>query len=58
MSFTFVHPVAVLPFCKKNHKYVDNTALIIGSMAPDFEYFIHFKPYQLFGSVESKRPDK
>ncbi|PKM95642.1 MAG: DUF4184 domain-containing protein [Firmicutes bacterium HGW-Firmicutes-1] len=49
MPFTFAHPLAVLPLGKKKNKYFDFTALIIGSMAPDFEYFIHFKPYQMYG---------
>ena len=49
MPFTFAHPLAVMPIGLKQNKYFDLTALIIGSMAPDFEYFIHFKPYQLHG---------
>lgn len=49
MPFTFAHPVAVLPLGIKRYKHFDCTALIIGSMAPDFEYFIHFRPYQVYG---------
>lgn len=49
MPFTFAHPVAVLPLGIKKNKYFDFTALFLGSMAPDFEYFIHFEPYQLYG---------
>lgn len=49
MPFTFAHPAAVLPLGVKKTKYIDFTALVIGSMAPDFEYFIHFKPYQEYG---------
>ncbi|MCP4179510.1 MAG: DUF4184 family protein [bacterium] len=49
MPFTFAHPAVVLPLCNKGNKYVDKTALIIGAMAPDFEYFIHFRPYQVYG---------
>lgn len=49
MPFTFAHPLAVLPLGVKKSRYFNITALIIGSMAPDFEYFIHFKPYQLYG---------
>ncbi len=41
MPFTFAHPVAVLPFLKK--KYFSATALIVGSIAPDFEYFFKMK---------------
>lgn len=39
MPFTFAHPAAVLPFAKKHSKHISVTALILGSMAPDFEYF-------------------
>lgn len=49
MPFTFAHPAAVLPLGIRKNKYFDLTALILGSMAPDFEYFIHFIPYQLYG---------
>src|SRR5882672_4790463 len=37
MPFTPAHPALVLPFIR--WRYVSATALIIGSMAPDFEYF-------------------
>jgi len=41
MSFTFAHPVIVLPLKTKYFaKYFSLTALVIGSMFPDFEYFI------------------
>jgi hypothetical protein len=41
MPFTFAHPVIVLPLKNKYFsKYFSLTALIIGSMLPDFEYFI------------------
>lgn len=49
MPFTFAHPAAVLPFVKKQSKYISVTALILGSMAPDFEYFLHFRPYGVIG---------
>lgn len=42
MPFTFSHPAAVLPFSYLPKKYVSFTALVVGSMIPDFEYFIHF----------------
>ena len=43
MPFTFSHPAAVLPL-----KYIYNrppvlTSLVIGSMIPDFEYFLRMK---------------
>ncbi|PGT17026.1 DUF4184 family protein [Bacillus cereus] len=49
MPFTFAHPAAVLPFAKKQASYISVTALILGSMAPDFEYFLHFRPYGVIG---------
>lgn len=42
MPFTPSHPVAVLPFvhwCRQLH--LDATCLVIGSMSPDFEYFVY-----------------
>lgn len=51
MPFTISHPAAVLPILK--NKNINSTAAIIGSMAPDFEYFIHFKPYQVYGHTVS-----
>jgi len=47
MPFTVSHPAIIMPILK--HGHIDKTALIVGSMAPDFEYFIHFKPYQVYG---------
>src|SRR5688572_21878124 len=37
MPFTPAHPAVVLPLIRK--KWVSATGLIIGSVAPDFEYF-------------------
>lgn len=37
MPFTFTHPLAVVPFRKSNLIF---SALVIGSMSPDFLYFI------------------
>jgi hypothetical protein len=42
MPFTPAHAAAVIPFLKINPRYVSATGLIIGSMAPDFEYFFKF----------------
>lgn len=41
MPFTFSHPAIVLPFLK--NKKLSATALIIGAMSPDFEYFLRMK---------------
>lgn len=40
MPFTPAHAAAVLPFLRS--KWFSATALIIGAMAPDFEYFFRF----------------
>ena len=55
MPFTFAHPAIVLPFNKKP-QFFSMTALIIGSMSPDFEYFLRMKiksdmSHTLFGIV-------
>jgi len=42
MPFTFSHPAIVLPLIKARLN-LSATALIIGSMIPDFEYFIRMK---------------
>lgn len=49
MPFTFSHPAIVLPLTKLNQKYISATALIAGSMAPDFEYFINMELKQVHG---------
>ncbi len=38
MPFTFSHPAIILPFFKNEKLSI--TGLVIGSMSPDFEYFI------------------
>lgn len=40
MPFTFSHPGAVLPFGFLPKRYFSMTGLVIGSIAPDFEYFM------------------
>lgn len=49
MPFTLAHPAAVLPMIRKQNKWLFPTALVLGTMAPDFEYFIHLKPYSTIG---------
>lgn len=49
MAFTLAHPAAVIKFTKRHKSYINNTAMILGSMAPDFEYFIHCKPVSIIG---------
>ncbi|HYM92834.1 MAG TPA: DUF4184 family protein, partial [Chitinophagaceae bacterium] len=43
MPFTFSHPAAVLPLNYVSKKYVSLTGLVIGSMTPDFEYFLRMR---------------
>jgi hypothetical protein len=53
MPFTFSHPAIVLPLMKINQKYISTTALVAGSMAPDFEYFIQMRMHQVHGHTIS-----
>lgn len=43
MPFTFSHPGAVLPLGFLPKRYFSMTALVIGSIAPDFEYFFRMR---------------
>ena len=43
MPLTFAHPAAILPFLRKS-KFIHFPALVFGSMAPDFEYFLRVQP--------------
>src|ERR1700689_299366 len=47
MPFTFSHPMAVLPVLRV--RWLDATCLVIGAMAPDFDYFIHGEQSGNFG---------
>ncbi len=40
MPFTFSHPAIILPFRIFPRKWISMTGLVVGSMVPDFEYFI------------------
>lgn len=46
MPFTFSHPAAVIPFAKRK---LILSAAIIGSMAPDFEYFLKLSTRSHYG---------
>lgn len=48
MPFTFSHPAAVLPFVLLHKKWVSVTALVIGSITPDFEYFFRLEQYSFY----------
>lgn len=43
MPFTFSHPAAILPFTVIKKKWISVTALVIGSITPDFEYFFRME---------------
>jgi hypothetical protein len=43
MPFTFSHPAIILPLKYLPKKWFSLTGLIIGSLTPDFEYFIRMK---------------
>ncbi|WP_027418341.1 DUF4184 family protein [Crocinitomix catalasitica] len=49
MPFTFSHPAIILPLSKLKSTRLSATAMILGSMSPDFEYFIHMRMYQEHG---------
>lgn len=42
MPFTFAHPSIILPLAKSANGRLSATGLIIGSMMPDFEYYLRF----------------
>ncbi|RNB59814.1 DUF4184 family protein [Brevibacillus gelatini] len=46
MPFTFSHPAIVLPL--RRWGWVSFPALVFGSMAPDFEYFLRMQPYSVY----------
>lgn len=49
MPFTISHPAFALPVKYISPRYVCTTGLILGSMSPDFEYFLRLEPYQTIG---------
>lgn len=49
MPFTFSHPAIVLPATYLPKKWYSLSALIVGSMTPDFEYFMRMKDYSKYG---------
>lgn len=48
MPFTFAHPAIILPLYRFRHCF-SLTGLIIGSMAPDFEYFLRMRIINHYG---------
>jgi hypothetical protein len=43
MPFTFSHPAIVLPLTRLSKKWFSLTGLVIGSLTPDFEYFLRMQ---------------
>jgi Domain of unknown function (DUF4184) len=41
MPFTPAHPAIILPLLKMDGRYVSATGLVVGSIVPDFEYFMN-----------------
>lgn len=48
MPFTPAHTAIVLPFVKGSPRYVSATALVAGSVSPDFEYFFKMSVNSLY----------
>lgn len=49
MPFTFSHPIFAFPIKYISPKRISLTGLLLGSMSPDFEYFIMLEPYSRIG---------
>ncbi|NMO96439.1 DUF4184 family protein [Paenibacillus lemnae] len=49
MPFTFAHPVYAAPLKYIRPDFLSLTGLVLGSMSPDFEYFLMLEPYQSIG---------
>jgi len=43
VPFTSSHPALILPLAYLPRKYVSMTGLIVGSLMPDFEYFVRWR---------------
>ena len=48
MPFTLSHPAIILPLIARHSKWFSTTGLIVGSIIPDFEYFIRMKIQSLY----------
>lgn len=49
MPFTFAHPAIALPLMKYKPNWLHLGAFILGTMAPDYEYFIWLRPFSTIG---------
>jgi hypothetical protein len=48
MPFTFAHPAILLPLKYLPNRFYSLTGLIVGSIVPDFEYFIRMKVHSVY----------
>lgn len=48
MPFTLSHPAAIIPFKYLPKKWISATGLVIGSVVPDFEYFIRMQVKSIY----------
>lgn len=53
MPFTFSHPLFAVPLRRIAPKWLSVTGLVLGSMAPDMEYFMAMEPYRSIGHTLS-----
>lgn len=53
MPFTFAHPAIVFPLKRLGKYRLDLTALVIGSMVPDFEYFLRLRVKSIYSHTLS-----
>ncbi|MEN9907765.1 MAG: hypothetical protein RLZZ540_906 [Bacteroidota bacterium] len=53
MPFTFSHPAIILPLSYLPKKWISLTALIVGSLTPDFEYFLRMKVQSIYSHTLS-----
>jgi len=53
MPFTFSHPAIVLPLNRLSKNWFSLTALVIGSLTPDFEYFIRMRVLSIYSHTWS-----
>src|SRR5579883_3328227 len=49
MPFTLAHPAIVVPLARWRPRVFPLTALVVGSMSPDFEYFVYLRPIRTIG---------
>jgi hypothetical protein len=49
MPFTLAHPAIVVPLARRRRGRLVLPALVVGSMAPDFEYFAYLRPLRTIG---------